>query len=118
MFCKAQKGRRPYSISVGQRPMKSGQARQCKAESLEAVFYFGFRPFRALHSRVFPFYRALPDANAKRLSTFSNALKEELDGFLVVRNFRTTAADGKTYQMEHYKRIDAKRKPIGFLAGK
>jgi hypothetical protein len=44
---KARKGRRPYSISVGQRPMKSGQTHQYKAESLEAILLFGFRPFRA-----------------------------------------------------------------------
>ena len=46
---KARKGRRPYSISIGQRPMKSGKAHQCKAESLEAVLFYGFRfrPFRA-----------------------------------------------------------------------
>jgi len=44
---KKRKGRRPYSISVGQRPMKSGQSHQSKAESLEAVLFSGFRPFRA-----------------------------------------------------------------------
>ncbi|MDY9919228.1 MAG: RhuM family protein [Proteiniphilum sp.] len=32
----------------------------------------------------------------------NNALREELDGFSVVANFATTAADGKTYQVEHY----------------
>ena len=32
----------------------------------------------------------------------NNALKEELGGFSVVANFATTAADGKTYQVEHY----------------
>ena len=32
----------------------------------------------------------------------NNALKEELDGIPVVANFATTAADGKTYQVEHY----------------
>ena len=31
----------------------------------------------------------------------NNALKEELDDS-VVANFATTAADGKTYQVEHY----------------
>lgn len=32
----------------------------------------------------------------------NNALKEELLGLPVVANFATTAADGKTYQVEHY----------------
>jgi hypothetical protein len=32
----------------------------------------------------------------------NNALKEELAKFSVVANFATTAADGKTYQMEYY----------------
>ena len=32
----------------------------------------------------------------------NNALKEELRDFSVVAKFATTAADGKTYQMEHY----------------
>ena len=32
----------------------------------------------------------------------ANALKEELRGFPVVAKIATTAADGKTYQMEHY----------------
>ena len=32
----------------------------------------------------------------------SNALKEELSGMSVVAKFATTAADGKTYQVEHY----------------
>ena len=32
----------------------------------------------------------------------SNALKEELSGLPVVAKFATTAADGKTYQVEHY----------------
>ena len=32
----------------------------------------------------------------------NNALTEELSDFPVVANFATTAADGKTYQMEHY----------------
>ena len=32
----------------------------------------------------------------------ANALKEELRGFPVVAKFATTAADGKTYQVEHY----------------
>lgn len=32
----------------------------------------------------------------------NNALKEELAGFAVVAKFATTAADGKTYQMEYY----------------
>ncbi|MDP1675337.1 MAG: RhuM family protein [Bacteroidota bacterium] len=32
----------------------------------------------------------------------ANVLKEELKGFSVVANFATTAADGKTYQTEHY----------------
>ncbi|GMT45756.1 MAG: hypothetical protein IEMM0006_1588 [bacterium] len=32
----------------------------------------------------------------------ANALKEELRGFSVVAKFATTAADGKTYQVEHY----------------
>ena len=32
----------------------------------------------------------------------NNALKEELSDFSVVAKFATTAADGKTYQMEHY----------------
>lgn len=32
----------------------------------------------------------------------NNALKEELAGFPVVAKFATTAADGKTYQMEYY----------------
>ena len=32
----------------------------------------------------------------------SNALKEELEGSSVVAKFATTAADGKTYQVEHY----------------
>ena len=32
----------------------------------------------------------------------NNALREELDGFSVVAKFATTAADGKTYQVEHY----------------
>lgn len=31
-----------------------------------------------------------------------NALKEELEGIAVVAKFATTAADGKTYQVEHY----------------
>lgn len=29
-------------------------------------------------------------------------MKEELQGFLVVANFATTASDGKVYQTEHY----------------
>lgn len=32
----------------------------------------------------------------------NNALKEELSGISVVANFATTAADGKTYQVEYY----------------
>ncbi len=32
----------------------------------------------------------------------ANALKEELKGFPVVAKIATTAADGKTYQVEHY----------------
>ena len=32
----------------------------------------------------------------------ANALKEELEGSSVVAKFATTAADGKTYQVEHY----------------
>ncbi|MCQ4765646.1 RhuM family protein, partial [Cloacibacillus evryensis] len=32
----------------------------------------------------------------------NNALKEELDGDSVVANFAITAADGKTYNTEHY----------------
>ena len=32
----------------------------------------------------------------------ANALKEELRGFPVVAKLATTAADGKTYQVEHY----------------
>ncbi len=32
----------------------------------------------------------------------NNALSEELDGISVVAKFATTAADGKTYQTEHY----------------
>jgi len=32
----------------------------------------------------------------------NNALREELNGFLVVANFATTATDGKTYQVEHF----------------
>lgn len=32
----------------------------------------------------------------------NNALKEELDGLSVVAKFATTAADGKTYQVEYY----------------
>ncbi|MGH3652207.1 RhuM family protein [Glutamicibacter sp.] len=32
----------------------------------------------------------------------SNARREELEGIPVVANFATTAADGKTYQVEHY----------------
>ena len=32
----------------------------------------------------------------------SNALKEELAEMAVVAKFATTAADGKTYQVEHY----------------
>ena len=32
----------------------------------------------------------------------NNALKEELAGIAVVANFATTAADGKTYQVEYY----------------
>ena len=32
----------------------------------------------------------------------NNALAEELDGIPVVANFATTAADGKTYQVEYY----------------
>lgn len=32
----------------------------------------------------------------------NNALNEELDGFSVVAKFATTAADGKTYKVEHY----------------
>ena len=32
----------------------------------------------------------------------NNALKEELDGIPVVAKFATTAADGKTYQVEYY----------------
>ena len=32
----------------------------------------------------------------------ANTLKEELKGFPVVAKFATTAADGKTYQVEHY----------------
>ena len=32
----------------------------------------------------------------------SNALKEELAGMAVIAKFATTAADGKTYQVEHY----------------
>lgn len=32
----------------------------------------------------------------------ANALKEELVGLAVVAKFATTAADGKTYQVEHY----------------
>ena len=58
------KGRRPLINSVGQRPMKSGRVYQYKAESLEAVLFSGFRPFRALHSHMFLFHRALPDAIA------------------------------------------------------
>ena len=32
----------------------------------------------------------------------ANALREELEGIPVVAKFATTAADGKTYQVEHY----------------
>lgn len=32
----------------------------------------------------------------------NNTLNEELDGISVVANFATTAADDKTYQVEHY----------------
>ena len=32
----------------------------------------------------------------------NNALKEELDGLSVIANFATTAADGKTYMVDHY----------------
>lgn len=32
----------------------------------------------------------------------NNALREELAGISVVANFATTAADGKTYQVEYY----------------
>ena len=32
----------------------------------------------------------------------NNALKEELANMSVVANFATTAADGKTYQVEYY----------------
>jgi hypothetical protein len=32
----------------------------------------------------------------------NNALKEELAGFSVIANFATTAADGKTYQVDYY----------------
>lgn len=32
----------------------------------------------------------------------NNALNEELNGISVVANFATTAADGKTYHVEHY----------------
>ena len=32
-----------------------------------------------------------------------NALQEELEGDSVVANFATTASDGKTYSVEHYK---------------
>ncbi|MBD5268277.1 MAG: virulence RhuM family protein [Bacteroides sp.] len=32
----------------------------------------------------------------------ANPLREELDGIPVVAKFATTAADGKTYQVEHY----------------
>lgn len=35
----------------------------------------------------------------------NNALKEELEGTSVVAKFATTASDGKTYQMEYYKRL-------------
>ena len=43
--------------------------------------------------------------NRQQLSVFkhvNNALKEELAGISVVANFATTAADGKTYQVDYY----------------
>jgi hypothetical protein len=67
----ARKGRRPYSISVGQRPMKSGQTISARLKALKQ-FFSGFRPCRAgLVWCMFPFHRALTDANAKRLSALS-----------------------------------------------
>ena len=42
-----------------------------------------------------------PD-NEVRLKHVNNALKEELAGISVVANFATTAADGKTYQVDYY----------------
>ena len=46
---------------------------------------------------------ALFDRDVKTIGKHvNNALKEELDGDSVVANFATTAADGKTYNTEHY----------------
>ena len=43
------------------------------------------------------------DRNIKTIGKHvNNALKEELAGISVVANFATTAADGKTYQVEYY----------------
>ena len=43
------------------------------------------------------------DRDIKTISKHvNNALKEELAGISVVANFATTAADGKTYQVEYY----------------
>ena len=41
-------------------------------------------------------------ANGVKINALADALKEELRGFPVVAKFATTAADGKTYQVEHY----------------
>ena len=35
----ARKGRRPYSISVGQRPMKSGQTISARLKALKQFFF-------------------------------------------------------------------------------
>ena len=53
------------------------------------------------------FDRSKPTINEHLKNLFEEG---ELDPKSVVRNFRTTAADGKTYDVERYDNFDAKRR--------